>query len=93
MYKEKLKNYIDNTPEVSFIISEEKSLFKVEFKKENDSYYFINTEVEEISDDKKYNDISEKFKFSLDELNENVCKVFVEKYESMILEQYLNIKK
>ena len=89
MYKEKLKNYIDKSPFVKFIISINEILLEIEFKKDNDSYYFNTTEVKQ-NENGSYSIIGEPEREQLDSFDEDTCKIFVEKYESMILEQYIN---
>ena len=41
MYKEKLINYINNSPSINFIINVDGEFVMVEFVKKNDSYFFL----------------------------------------------------
>lgn len=92
MYKEKLINYIDNSPFVEFIINVDDEFVMVEFVKKNNSYFFLSNECKknEKGNFVKYGD---PYQLSLDVLTEDTCKIFVEKFESMILEQYIEMNK
>ena len=92
MYKEKLKKYIDNSPFVKFIITVNETLLTVEFKKDNDSYYFDTVETKQ-NENGSYSIIGEAERESLESLDEDTCKTFVEKFESMILEEYIKMNK
>ena len=89
MYKEKLINYINNSPSINFIINVDGEFVMVEFVKKNDSYFFLSNECKQ-NEDGDYIKYGDPYQLSLDVLNEDSCKIFVEKYESMILKDYLN---
>ena len=88
MYKEKLINYIDNSPFVKFIINVDSEFVMVEFIKKENSYFFLSTECKQ-NDEGQYIKSGDPYQLSLDVLNEDTCKIFVEKFESMILEDYI----
>lgn len=92
MYKEKLINYIDSSPFVSFIITINETLLTVEFKKDNNLYYFDTSETKQ-NENGSYITIGEPEREPLDSLDEDTCKIFVEKFESMILEEYIKLNK
>lgn len=92
MYKEKLINYIDNSPFVSFIITVDGEFVMVEFIKKDNSYFFLSNECKQ-NDKGNYVKYGDPYQLSLDVLNEDTCKIFVEKFESMILEQHIEMNK
>jgi hypothetical protein len=89
MYKEKLINYINNSPAVEFIINVDGEFVMVEFGKKDDLYFFLSTECKQ-NENGNYVKYGDPYELSLDVLNEDTCKIFVEKFESMILEQHIN---
>ncbi len=89
MYKEKLINYINNSPSINFIINVDGEFMCVEFNKENNEYFFLTTETKK-DENNNFEKIGESYIEPLDSLDEDSCKIFVEKYESMILKDYFN---
>lgn len=87
MYKEKLIEYINRFPDLDFILKIKEDFIKVEFKKEDDKYYFITTDVEKAEDD--YKVIGESYKESLSLLDENICKEFVDEWNKKIVQEYV----
>ena len=92
MYKEKLINYINKSDTVSFIINlpETNQLLEITFSKENNEY-FCTAQPCKQREDKTYEHIEgEILKDNLNDFPEEVLKIFVDKWEQMILEQYIN---
>lgn len=92
MYKEKLINYINKSDGISFIINlpEENQLLEITFSKEADGYFCTAKPCKQ-NEDKKYEYIEgEIMKDNLNDFPEDVLKIFVNKWEQMILEQYID---
>jgi len=86
MYREKLINYIEKSPDINFIINlpdEGNSLAMVNFVKDNDEYFAkVFTVVKENNNYEKKDFL---FKDNLNDIGEDTLKVFVERWETMIV--------
>lgn len=86
MYREKLINYIEKSPDINFIINlpdEDNSLAMVNFVKDNDEYFAKVFTV--VKEDNKYEKKDFLFKDNLNDIGEDTLKVFVERWETMIV--------
>lgn len=86
MYREKLINYIEKSPDINFIINlpdEDNSLAIVNFVKDNDEYFAKVFTV--VKEDNKYEKKDFLFKDNLNDIGEDTLKVFVERWETMIV--------
>ncbi len=86
MYREKLINYIEKSPDINFIINlpdEGNSLAMVNFVKDNDEYFAKVFTV--VKEDNNYEKKDFLFKDNLNDIGEDTLKVFVERWETMIV--------
>lgn len=86
MYREKLINYIEKSPGINFIINlpdEGNSLAMVNFVKDNDEYFAKVFTV--VKEDNNYEKKDFLFKDNLNDIGEDTLKVFVERWETMIV--------
>lgn len=86
MYREKLINYIEKSPGINFIINlpdEDNSLAMVNFVKDNDEYFAKVFTV--VKEDNNYEKKDFLFKDNLNDIGEDTLKVFVERWETMIV--------
>ncbi len=86
MYREKLINYIEKSPDINFIINlpdEGNSLAMVNFVKDNDEYFAKVFTV--VKEDNNYQKKDFLFKDNLNDIGEDTLKVFVERWETMIV--------
>ena len=86
MYREKLINYIEKSPDINFIINlpdEDNPLAMVNFVKDNDEYFAKVFAV--IKEDNNYKKKDFLFKDNLNDIGEDTLKVFVERWETMIV--------
>lgn len=86
MYREKLINYIEKSPDINFIINlpdEDNSLAMVNFVKDNDEYFAKVFTV--VKEDNNYEKKDFLFKDNLNDIGEDTIKVFVERWETMIV--------
>ena len=86
MYREKLINYIEKSPDINFIINlpdEDNSLAMVNFVKDNDEYFAKVFTV--VKEDNNYKKKDFLFKDNLNDIGEDTLKVFVERWETMIV--------
>jgi hypothetical protein len=86
MYREKLINYIEKSPDINFIINlpgEDNSLAMVNFVKDNDEYFAKVFTV--VKEDNNYEKKDFLFKDNLNDIGEDTLKVFVERWETMIV--------
>lgn len=86
MYREKLINYIEKSPDINFIINlpdEGNSLAMVNFVKDNNEYFAKVFTV--VKEDNNYEKKDFLFKDNLNDIGEDTLKVFVERWETMIV--------
>lgn len=86
MYREKLINYIEKSPDINFIINlpdEDNSLAMVNFTKDNDEYFAKVFTV--VKEDNNYEKKDFLFKDNLNDIGEDTLKIFVERWETMII--------
>ena len=86
MYREKLINYIEKSPDINFIINlpdEDNSLAMVNFVKDN--YEYFSKVFSVIKEDNNYKKKDFLFKDNLNDIGEDTLKVFVERWETMIV--------
>ena len=97
MYKEKIINYVNKTDNISFIIKvpepDVEEYLDIKFVKDGDKYYVQSTPCQP-TEDGKFTLITGATteQDDLDILPEEVLKIFVDKWEQMIVEQYLDNK-